>query len=67
MNHAGSSSQGKVPGAGLHRQLGMVEQTGILRAECVNSGSSTSYSPASNRTDWRIGLVIRPTFGFIQV
>jgi hypothetical protein len=37
---------GKVPGTGLHRQLGILEETGIPGG--VLRGSPTSYSPASS-------------------
>ncbi len=40
---------GKVPGSGLHRQLGMLEETGILG----RGGSPMSYSPASNGTGFQ--------------
>ena len=43
-----STSPRKVPGTGLHRQLGMLDETGILGG--VPCGSPASYSPASNST-----------------
>ena len=45
VNHAVSSSQGKCPGSGLHRQPGMPRRDWHTR---FRGDSPTSYSPASN-------------------
>jgi hypothetical protein len=53
VNHAGSSSRGKAPGAGLHCQLGMLEQTGTLggvprrQPEVVLTGEQQHRLPRS--------------------
>jgi hypothetical protein len=50
-----------VPGAGLHRQLGMLEETGIPAA--FPGGSPTSYSPASNRPFLAVSLPVGERLG----